>query len=71
MTKANALHGWREPNEDPVPECPLLAVYKDKVDNIVFITTEHSSIERVRKWKFLTLLAWQYLPVWEEETKYE
>lgn len=67
MTKANILHGWRDPNEKPEPECPLLVVFRSKRNNIVFRSTDFWGIEHARNQEKCTLLAWQYFPVWEKE----
>lgn len=68
MKRANILQGWREPSENPEKDCALLLVCKSIEDNFVFTFSDfRGDIEYVRHNNSFILLAWQYLPVWEEE----
>lgn len=67
MTEANILNGWREPDEDPKIDCPLLVVYKDHEYNMIIRVINSQGIESARNERDRTLLAWQYVPEWVEE----
>ena len=69
MTKANALRGWRSPEEKPVEGVTLLVVLQSKTSGITFVSEEHISIEFARDSDDFNLIAWQYCPVWDEEGK--
>jgi len=69
MTKANALRGWRNPEEKPVENVPLLVAFRQKKSGIEFVSQQISGYEQLFNDDDYEVLAWQYSPIWEEEGK--
>lgn len=70
MTKANALRGWRSPEEKPVKGERLLLVIQSRTDKLPFIIALKccTGLDDFSD-DVYELLAWQYCPIWDEEGK--
>lgn len=69
MTRANALRGWRTPEENPVDYVPLLIAFRQKKTGIEFVSHQISGYGQAFNDDDYEVLAWQYCPVWDEEGK--
>lgn len=69
MTKANALRGWRKPEEKPAKGVTLLVVFREKNSGLEFISQEHVGYDHALSYDCYDVLAWQYCPIWDEEGK--